>query len=155
MSVKLSHHIIIFFALFALLGQGLVTNGYAMVAMPMTHIVDKEPTSDAATEDVESATMDCHQQVSTNIPSIIDSNKQSKHCCDSITDIAQTEPSSCCDSVAGCSLDCSHCMKISMTGHMQNVDIIIAKSLNIKAEATKLPHFFYHQTLPAFKPPIA
>ena len=150
MKLGLSHHLIMFFALFALLGQGLVTNGYAMVASPMNQTSAAEHSKSADSQ--QASTMDCHQQAPSADIAPENINK-SKHCCDSASDMAQSEHASCCDSDTGCSFDCSHCMKISMTGHLQSIDIEIAKSLNIKAEATSLPHFFFHQTLPAFKPP--
>lgn len=164
MSAKLSHQIIIFITLFAILGQGLITNGYAMVANPMTHSatdsvtadsISKMPTSDHQQE-VPSAivkqdtnAMDCHSLMSEKMP------PKSAHCCDdNAMRKSQSTAKNCCDGEAGCAIDCGHCMTISMTGHLLSFDIVLAKAVNNKADATSLPHFFYHKTLPAFRPPI-
>ncbi|WP_162928426.1 MULTISPECIES: hypothetical protein [Shewanella] len=141
MKLSLSHHIMTFLALFALLGQGLVTNGYAMVMPSMTH--------DAY--ELASNTNVKHHMGSAMASS---ADEEDHSCCDTMPEMVKMASSACCDSVSGCSIDCGHCLTISMTGHLQSLDITLATPINIKAEATALPHFFFHQTLPAFKPPI-
>ncbi|WP_144211541.1 hypothetical protein [Shewanella donghaensis] len=165
MSAKLSHQIIVFITLFAILGQGLITNGYAMVANPMTHSATDSVTVDSmgkistsdhqqlmpsSTVKQDTNAMDCHSSMSGKMP------QKTSHCCDDDAMLKSKSTSkSCCDGQAGCAIDCGHCMTISMTGHLLSFDIVLAKAVNSKADATSLPHFFYHKTLPAFRPPIS
>ncbi|WP_076538192.1 hypothetical protein [Shewanella sp. UCD-KL21] len=156
MSTKLTHQLIVFITLFAILGQGLITNGYAMVANPLVHspaemLMSNDNTSQTNLKQSKSTEKpNCHSSMTEQAP------QKTTHCCDDSSMLqSKKADQSCCDSQNGCAIDCGHCITISMTGHLLTFDILLAKAVNSKADATAVPHFFFHKPLPAFRPPIS
>ena len=138
MSRKLQRQLIAIFALFSLLGQGLIANGYAMVSMtdtPMTH-----HTSMTQSGAMQNST-DCHDaQIDDSSPLVTQMQSSDQHCCDGDN---------------GCNVDCNHCLTISFTGTVFNFSL----SLNPPLGAISIPAskalFVSLDKSPIVRPPIS
>ena len=148
MRAKQSNYWIIAITLFALVGQGLLTNDSLMV--PMAHAEMAQ-------------TMSAQTDKTTNTTSAM-SHKAMKNCHDDMQNavndvdepIATKLPqNSCCNGSGFCSLDCNHCLTISFTANL--IDIPLATT-NIPVYSAPLAMVVNHVSIafpPAFRPPIA
>ena len=105
-------------------------------------------------------TTDCHGNVisaavnSTSHPFSTSNNAHQMAIQDDASFLAKSD-NNCCDGLGGCSLDCNHCLTISLTADLMDMPLVIANdSVNL------IPVFMSVNRLsidfpPAFRPPIA
>ncbi|QIR15904.1 hypothetical protein [Shewanella aestuarii] len=172
MNAFLAKYWIIGLTLFALVGQGMLANGGSMV--PVAHanmdeqaLVESSDMSDgySLVSSSEQAT-DCHGNVISAVVTPINHSVNSTNSIDSKDNVhlmavqnesdQQTQSeTNCCNGAGGCSLDCNHCLTITLTADMMDMPLLIANdSVNI------MPVFMGVNRLsidfpPAFRPPIA
>ncbi len=145
MRAKQSNYWIIIITLFALVGQGLLTNDSLMVPMAHAEMAQKmsantDNTTTAMT--MHGAMKNCH-----DMPSAVNNVDES---------IAASLPqTSCCNGSGVCSPDCNHCLTISFTANL--IDMPLAM-LNIPVYPAPLAMVVNRVSIafpPAFRPPIA
>ncbi|MGX9460703.1 hypothetical protein ACWXWU_05590 [Shewanella sp. A14] len=147
MRVKLSKYWIIAITLFALVGQGLMTNDSLMV--PMSH-AEMTPQTISTNNDSHHQTAMSHQSMKNchdNMPNIISDVDEA------IT--ASLPQSSCCNGSGFCSLDCNHCLTISFTANLIDVQLPITHIPVYSAPTTMIANHISIAFPPAFRPPIA
>ncbi|MGI2112808.1 CopL family metal-binding regulatory protein [Shewanella frigidimarina] len=148
MRAKQSNYWIIVITLFALVGQGLLTNDSLMV--PMAHAEMTQALS-AQTDKI------------TNTTSTM-SHKAMKNCHDNMQNIvndmdepiaAKLPQNSCCNGSGFCSLDCNHCLTISFTANLIDIPLV---TTHIPVYSAPLAMAVSRVSIafpPAFRPPIA
>ncbi|QDE29708.1 MULTISPECIES: hypothetical protein [Shewanella] len=149
MKAKLSNYWIITITLFALVGQGLLTNDSLMVPMAnaqMTQLTMSTQTDDATDTTVSmshKAMINCHDNVS-NIVNNID---------ESVT--SSLPKASCCNGSGFCSIDCNHCLTISLVANLIDIQLPITNIPLFSAPITMVVNRVSIAFPPAFRPPIA
>lgn len=145
MQKTLKNYWLITFTLFALVGQGLLANGSSMVPMDhqQSHMMT-QALSDGSDNNVPltsiqhaSAMTDCHGNM------LSDQKLQ------------QADNNSCCNGVGGCSIDCNHCLTISFTADLSDIQFDIANAPANPAPLAATVSSFSVDFPPAFRPPIA
>ena len=145
MQKTLKNYWLITFTLFALIGQGLLANGSSMVPMDhqQSHMVT-QALGDGSGNTVPMNSMqqafamtDCHGNLS---------EPQSQQADNS---------NSCCNGLGGCSIDCNHCLTISFTADLSDIQLDIANAPANPAPLTATLNSFSVDFPPAFRPPIA
>ncbi|KVX01990.1 CopL family metal-binding regulatory protein [Shewanella frigidimarina] len=148
MRAKQSNYWIIVITLFALVGQGLLTNDSLMV--PMAHAEMTQALS-SQTDKI------------TNTTSTM-SHKAMKNCHDNmqntVNDVdepiaAKLPQNSCCNGSGFCSLDCNHCLTISFTANLIDIPLV---TTHIPVYSAPLAMAVSRVSIafpPAFRPPIA
>ncbi|UJF22390.1 hypothetical protein [Shewanella sp. OMA3-2] len=150
MHKTLKNYWIIAFTLLALVGQGLMANGSSMV--PMTHA-----------DLVMTLQNDDNHQMMT-MASVTPLAKQSVFISQSMTDChggqrANIDPqtansNNCCNGLGGCSIDCNHCLTISFTAGLIDMQLDIANAPANPAPIAVALNSFSVDFPPAFRPPI-
>lgn len=142
----LGRYFLVIFTLLTLVGQGVVSNGHAMVP----HTVDtSEMVHKVSNQGMDHAAM---MQMNTETPSDPHSIANADCCNDKMLPGAKQH---CCDGTTSCSNDCGHCLTISVTGTLFSSHLWPSVNLSDTAMATPMPHFHSISLSSAFKPPIA
>lgn len=148
MRATLSNFWIITITLFALVGQGLMTNDSLMV--PMSHVemaqtisTQTDKTTDTTSAITHKAMTDCHD----NVPNIVNGVDESSN-----TPVPQT---SCCNGSGFCSIDCNHCLTISLVANLIDIQLPITNIPIFSAPITMVVNRVSIAFPPAFRPPIA
>jgi hypothetical protein len=166
MRATLSNYWIIAITLFALVGQGVLINDSFMVPMAHAKMVQQTvPSNMLANNDLDGDKL-AHQTMSAQTDRASNTTaampqKATKNCHDNmVNDVnepirASAPQTSCCDGSGLCSLDCHHCLTISFTANL--IDIQLALT-NVPVNATQITMLVNHFSIafpPAFRPPIA
>jgi len=144
MQKTLKNYWLITLTLFALVGQGLLANGSSMVPMDhqsshmMTQVLSNSSDVPMTPMLHASAMTDCHGNMVSDpqLQQVDNSN-------------------SCCNGLGGCSIDCNHCLTISFTADLSDIQLDIANAPANPAPLTATLNSFSVDFPPAFRPPIA
>ncbi|GGP60048.1 hypothetical protein GCM10009347_28020 [Shewanella algicola] len=131
MRKSIRHYLIAICTLLSLLGQGVLANGYTMIApndMPMPH----HTTNTSTTSNMQNGT-DCHSMM------MQEHDIQESHCC---------------DNAGACGSDCSHCFTISFTGTVFSTDMSVSPAPVESAIILPIEELISIDGTPAFRPPI-
>lgn len=146
MQKTLKNYWIIAFTLLALVGQGLLANGSSMVPIEhqQSHMVTQAQ-SDGSDNKMQMASMqnasamtDCHGNMLSDQKPLQADNSNS-----------------CCNGLGGCSIDCNHCLTITFTADLSDIQLDIANAPANPAPLTATINSFSVDFPPAFRPPIA
>lgn len=136
MFTAIRRHFLVTMTLFALVGQTLLSNGFAMINV--AHASEDMP----AMQMMEQA--DCHSN------NAVDQS----HCCDQMQSAAQQQ-SNCCEGEGFCQGDCNHCLVISVAGTLITIESWPGFVGSQIATATQMPHFHSISLPRNLRPPIA
>ena len=149
MRATLSNYWIITITLFALVGQGLITNDSLMV--PMAHAQMTQEKISAQTNTATDATLpmphkamtDCHD----NAPNLLNNVDESNN----------TPPpkTGCCNGSGFCSIDCNHCLTISLVANLIDIQQPMINIPIFPAPISMVVNRISIAFQPAFRPPIA
>ncbi|WP_394202588.1 hypothetical protein [Shewanella waksmanii] len=131
---------LVIFTLLAMLGQVLLSNGFAMVPMAQAE------ESHSMMQMTNGAS--CHT---------VTSMETASHCCDaelSATPLPE-DNQHCCNGNGTCQADCNHCLVISVTGTLFDVKTWSGFNGSQHAMATQMPHFHSISLARDLRPPIA
>jgi len=168
MRATLSNYWVIAMTLFALVGQGVLTNDSFMVPMAHAKMVQQTaPLNMLANHDLDGDKL-AHDTMSAQTQGLTSSTTATPHqamknCHDNMpiandvdqpitASLAQT---SCCSGSGSCSLDCNHCLTISFTANLIDIQLALTK---VPVNATQITMLVNHVSIvspPAFRPPIA
>lgn len=146
MHQALSRYLLVIFTLVALVGQGAMANGHAMVMRAMDMTANTANTSSHGTGHGDMMQMntengtDAHAMANTN-------------CCND--DKLPGAKQHCCDGSKSCLNDCEHCMMTSVAGTLFSPHLWPSVNLSDTPMATPMPHFHSISLSSAFRPPIA
>ncbi|MCH1929970.1 hypothetical protein L9G16_07240 [Shewanella sp. A25] len=146
MHQTLGRLLLVIFTLLALVGQGVVSNGYAMVTRSMDMGAMAHENANQGMD--HTAMMQMNKDGSTKHHAIANSD-----CCNDKP--LPGAKQHCCDGSQSCSHDCGHCMTISAAGTLFSPHLWPSVGLSETAMATPMPHFHSISLASAFKPPIA
>lgn len=141
MNRTLSRYILVTITMLALLGQGVLSNGHAMV-MSVMNDTDMMQNMPVQQPQMMTADMKCHDTEPT----------ETINCCD---DKSLPNAQHCCDGVGNCQSDCHHCLTISITANLLNIKSWPEFSVPELAMATPMPHFHSISLTTELRPPIA
>ena len=146
MQKTLKNYWLMTFTLFALVGQGLLANGSSMVPMDhqQSHMMT-QALSDGSDNNVPLTSMQ-HASAMTDCHGNMVSESQSQQVDNS---------NSCCNGLGGCSIDCNHCLTISFTADLSDIQFDIVNAPANPAPLAATVSGFSVDSPPAFRPPIA
>ncbi len=161
MRATLSNYWIIAMTLLALVGQGLLTNDSFMVPMAHAKMAQQTAPSDRhAHDDLAQQSMSVKTDRATNTTAAMP-QKATKNCHDNmVNDVndpisASAPQTSCCDGSGFCSLDCHHCLTISLVANLIDIQLPMASTPIHSTSITMVVNRVSIAFPPAFRPPIA
>ncbi len=146
MHQTLSRYLLVIFTLLALVGQGVVSNGHAMVMRSME--------MGAMVHSLSNQGMDHAAMMQMNTEHHADASAMANtNCCND--QMLPGAKQHCCNGTTSCLNDCGHCLTISVAGTLFSPHLWPSVSLSDTPMATPMPHFHSISLSSAFKPPIA
>ncbi|MCG9697852.1 hypothetical protein [Shewanella sp. Isolate11] len=135
MRKMLRHQTLVVFTLLAMLGQVMLSNGFAMVSYAQA---DEMPVMQMADSS------NCHET----------QTEKTSHCCDTEENVLPATQH-CCEGNGFCKGDCNHCLVISVTGTLFSVKSWSGFRGSESIMAIQMPHFHSITLGSALRPPIA
>lgn len=147
-----SRYLLVIFTLLALVGQGVVSNGHAMVIRSMEMSAMVSQPSCQGMDHTAMMQIETEHQANASAMAGAGTSTASTNCCN---DQMPSGAKHCCDGTTFCLNDCGHCLTISVAGTLFSPHLWPSVSLNDTPMASPMPHFHSISLSSALKPPIA
>jgi hypothetical protein len=164
-----SNYWIIAITLFALVGQGLLTNDSLMIPMAHANMAqqtvpsDRHASDDLANDNLAQQALSAQTDAATNTTAALP-HKTMKNCHENVANMvndvdepisASLPQTSCCNGAGFCSLDCHHCLTISLIANLIDMQLPMSKIPIHSTPITMVVNRVSIAFPPAFRPPIA